>query len=259
MNYFYAYHGPANKYAFDYTVGYGVSKHDKWKIGKTKKGDFVFVIQNTKKNNHDNFALCGLFKIEEYYFDPLSVKCHRFRLSDASKLISPIPIDEMACSALLPIVKGNFSTNFKNHFCRRGVSFQAPLDHAVKKILYNKLLSGLPPIVSVIDIFNKELERASELGDEELDKAAKSSPKLPKKRMVVTEVFERNPYVVEAVLRRAKGHCEGCGRPAPFLRRSNGKPYLEVHHIEPLSAGGEDTIENAVALCPNCHREKHFG
>jgi hypothetical protein len=27
----------------------------------------------------------------------------------------------------------------------------------------------------------------------------------------------------------------------------------------PLARGGEDTVENAVAVCPNCHREAHFG
>ena len=26
-----------------------------------------------------------------------------------------------------------------------------------------------------------------------------------------------------------------------------------------LSNDGEDTVENAEALCPNCHREKHYG
>jgi 5-methylcytosine-specific restriction protein A len=26
-----------------------------------------------------------------------------------------------------------------------------------------------------------------------------------------------------------------------------------------LAEGGEDTVENALALCPNCHRRLHFG
>ncbi|WP_414449152.1 HNH endonuclease [Burkholderia sp. 22PA0099] len=49
-----------------------------------------------------------------------------------------------------------------------------------------------------------------------------------------------------------------CERPAPF-RRPNGSPYLEVHHRVRLADGGDDTVENAIALCPNCHREHHFG
>jgi 5-methylcytosine-specific restriction protein A len=39
---------------------------------------------------------------------------------------------------------------------------------------------------------------------------------------------------------------------------SKDKPFLEEHHIEWLSKGGEDTIDNAVALCPNCHRKMHI-
>ena len=26
-----------------------------------------------------------------------------------------------------------------------------------------------------------------------------------------------------------------------------------------LEAIGDDTVKNAIALCPNCHRELHFG
>jgi len=33
--------------------------------------------------------------------------------------------------------------------------------------------------------------------------------------------------------------------------------HLECHHVKWLSKEGEDTIENAVALCPNCHRKMH--
>lgn len=36
-------------------------------------------------------------------------------------------------------------------------------------------------------------------------------------------------------------------------------PYLEVHHIIFLAQGGDDTVDNAEALCPNCHRRKHYG
>ena len=45
--------------------------------------------------------------------------------------------------------------------------------------------------------------------------------------------------------------------PAPF-KDKNGNPYLENHHVEWLSKGGEDTIDNAVALCPNCHKKMHI-
>lgn len=76
---------------------------------------------------------------------------------------------------------------------------------------------------------------------------------------VSVKVYIRNPDVVAEVLNRAKGVCERCGAPAPFRRAKDNTPYLEVHHVRLLSEGGDDSVENAKALCPNCHRELHFG
>jgi 5-methylcytosine-specific restriction endonuclease McrA len=80
------------------------------------------------------------------------------------------------------------------------------------------------------------------------------------KRVQITAfAFIRNADVVAEVLLRARGHCERCRRPAPFRRKSDQSPYLEVHHRVPLAAGGPDIVANAEALCPNCHREAHHG
>ena len=73
-----------------------------------------------------------------------------------------------------------------------------------------------------------------------------------------TKVYLRDALVIEAARSRARGCCEGCGKPAPF-HTAAGWPYLEVHHVVPISRGGPDRIENVLALCPNCHREAHFG
>jgi 5-methylcytosine-specific restriction protein A len=86
-----------------------------------------------------------------------------------------------------------------------------------------------------------------------------TAPKVPRRLTVTSSVFARNPDVVAQVLFRAAGACERCGRRAPFIRRADGTPYLEVHHRIQLASGGHDTVENAVAVCPNCHREAHFG
>jgi predicted HNH restriction endonuclease len=39
----------------------------------------------------------------------------------------------------------------------------------------------------------------------------------------------------------------------------DGLPYCEIHHVVPLSEGGEDRIENVACLCPSHHREVHHG
>ena len=86
--------------------------------------------------------------------------------------------------------------------------------------------------------------------------SAKKKPDIVK---TITLQYKRNPDVVIEVLERANGICEGCNNTAPFLRVSDGTPYLEVHHKIPLSQNGDDTVENAIALCPNCHAKMHFG
>ena len=87
----------------------------------------------------------------------------------------------------------------------------------------------------------------------------KTADKFPKQKVTEVFVFDRNPDVVAEILVRANGYCEECGERAPFQRRKDGSPYLEVHHKIHLSNGGVDTVKNAEALCPNCHRKKHFG
>jgi 5-methylcytosine-specific restriction endonuclease McrA len=70
--------------------------------------------------------------------------------------------------------------------------------------------------------------------------------------------YKRNPYVKAFVLKLSKWICECCRIDAPFIKE-NGFPYLEVHHIRHLANQGSDRIQNAVALCPNCHRRMHYG
>lgn len=82
---------------------------------------------------------------------------------------------------------------------------------------------------------------------------------IPRKIAALTYVFDRDPDVVAEVLFLAKGSCQRCGSRAPFNRKSDKTPYLEVHHRIRLADGGHDTVENAEALCPNCHRFKHYG
>jgi hypothetical protein len=85
------------------------------------------------------------------------------------------------------------------------------------------------------------------------------APKVPEKYQQTTTAFKRNPDVIAQVLVRAAGACEACQKPAPFLRTTDNTPYLEVHHKVPLAADGFDTVDNAIAVCPNCHRKAHYG
>ncbi|EKA2131421.1 HNH endonuclease [Citrobacter youngae] len=71
------------------------------------------------------------------------------------------------------------------------------------------------------------------------------------------KVYIRDPMVKAWILQQSKGVCEYCGEKAPFYL-NDGSPYLETHHVIPLSSAGADTTSNCVALCPNCHRALHY-
>lgn len=80
--------------------------------------------------------------------------------------------------------------------------------------------------------------------------------KSPAQSISTVTRYARDGSVIAWVLEQASGICECCQEPAPF-ESANG-PFLEVHHVRHLADNGSDTIFNAVALCPNCHRRLHY-
>jgi hypothetical protein len=106
--------------------------------------------------------------------------------------------------------------------------------------------------------FEKEVAKSSALSQKKrLEAIAKAGTKAKK---VLREVYryERSPHVKAECLFLAKGICAHCKKPGPFEDEATKLPFLEVHHKTPLSKGGEDSVENTVALCPNCHSKEHY-
>lgn len=137
---------------------------------------------------------------------------------------------------------------------------------------YELLLAHLGDSEELLDDSEElTLERLRKLEIEELFEATKMTSSerrlcireqedIPPERIkIISYTYKRNPYVVAEALDKANGRCDRCNSEAPFIRASDNSPYLEVHHIKPLSEGGLDTLENVIALCPNCHRNLHFG
>lgn len=110
----------------------------------------------------------------------------------------------------------------------------------------------------ILDRYEATKEQTAKgMSEEELRQTAKEhSGKKSSYRSVSSTTYVRDPYIAEYAKNRAKGICQLCGQRAPFNDK-DGKPYLESHHIIWLSKGGDDSIENTVALCPNCHRKMH--
>lgn len=177
-----------------------------------------------------------------------------------------------------PFTKKTYYQALSDRFGRTQKSYEYRMQNIsyVYSLQGRQWVSGLKPARNVGANVIQRLERliaASEgqqFGltsdfDAAVEKHRKKPPKAQPKgnskpstvQSTVTQ-FVRDPEVVAWVLDQASGHCECCDLKAPFLRE-DGSPFLEVHHVQRLADGGEDTVNNAVALCPNCHRELHYG
>lgn len=102
-----------------------------------------------------------------------------------------------------------------------------------------------PTVKELIKLSNEELARRTNI---------KLIGKKVHKKDTIT--YYRDPYLKEMVKRIAGGKCQYCGEDAPFLDKNN-VPYLEEHHVKRLADGGSDTMDNVVAICPNCHCKMH--
>jgi 5-methylcytosine-specific restriction protein A len=107
-----------------------------------------------------------------------------------------------------------------------------------------------PPVVS-FEVLARDVLKQKKLIEP-------SGNQKPKSTVAAITQYQRDSSVKAWVLKQANGVCECCGSAAPFSG-ADGLPYLEVHHVQQLADGGPDTTSNAVALCPNCHREIHYG
>ncbi len=81
------------------------------------------------------------------------------------------------------------------------------------------------------------------------------------------ECYVRNTTIAEAVKSLYNYRCQVCG---DVILRTGWQRNLErkfewkflssdVHHILPLSKGGDDDRRNMLCLCPTCHRKFHSG
>lgn len=176
------------------------------------------------------------------------------------------------------VVKSAVYQGLHERFGRSAKSYEYRMQNIsyVYALLGRRWVEGLKPAKNVGTNVIATLERAiakveGQSGEpiaqfeHEVEALRKSIPKeaptgntAPAKIVSASTQFARDPRVVAWVLNAANGRCECCGKDAPFAR-IDGSPYLEVHHLKRLADGGTDRVSNAIALCPNCHRELHFG
>ena len=168
-----------------------------------------------------------------------------------SEFSPPITLQELRTA----IPKEEWNPPHQNFRGFRSITIPNAIVRHIKALRPSQPLS----LVESEHAFINQIKESLELPAEQRRQRLLSAPRMPSQITVISTVFVRNADVVAEVLLRANGICESCGSPAPFRRASDDSPYLEVHHRVRLSDGGEDTTDNALALCPNCHRQAHYG
>jgi 5-methylcytosine-specific restriction protein A len=175
-------------------------------------------------------------------------------------------------------VKKEYYTGLSEKFDRTAKAFEFRMQNIsyIYSLMGRRWLSGLRPAGNVgptnvprIQAFIEQVEGRSHPHQVSFDaevealrnkkvSAIPEGVKEPSHVYQHSTTFSRDPAVKAWVLKNANGVCECCNSPAPFMTEM-GAPFLEVHHLKPLAERGSDTITNTIALCPNCHRELHFG
>ncbi|HEX8381399.1 MAG TPA: HNH endonuclease signature motif containing protein [Allosphingosinicella sp.] len=108
---------------------------------------------------------------------------------------------------------------------------------------------------------NESRQAATISGVRTLERAAQHLD--PVLRTRISKAIERGP-IGEKVKRARGGRCQICeslGLPPVAFTKANGDPYAEAHHVVPvhrLQAGSLAAI-NIMVLCPNHHRQIHYG
>lgn len=75
--------------------------------------------------------------------------------------------------------------------------------------------------------------------------------------------YTRNPILAAKRFELSSYECEADPTHELFISRASGYPFLEAHHLIPVSLQSNfkikdlDVIENIYAICPMCHRAVH--
>lgn len=225
MKFFYAYHSPkVNNGDFIVEGGYGVKREYVHK--KVNLGDFVFIIQKTKKS--EVYELCGLYVITGHYVDHNSPNPYRFNLELVKGGKPWIKLDENEISKELKQIDGitNWS-NFKRHFCMTGATFRNPLE----KYVIDCLSSYLPEITKL----------------SEHDSSTFDPSDIDRRSLVYRQIRERRGQKKfrEALFKRYGKKClvTGC----------EITDVLEAAHISWYRGEEDNHIENGLVLRADIH------
>jgi hypothetical protein len=119
-----------------------------------------------------------------------------------------------------------------------------------------KMEDQVEPVQRTFAPLARELEALAELERQAINET-------PIATLKISKAIERGP--IGALVKKLNGYkCQICAAKGvndlSFLKK-NGTPYVEAHHVVPVSAGqiGSLATTNLMTLCANHHRQMHYG
>ena len=112
------------------------------------------------------------------------------------------------------------------------------------------------PIKPIDNLLADEVSKVAELEREALRQT-------PKAKQKTSSEIERGP--LGSMVKKATGYrcqlCEELGLPPHGFKKPNGVPYVEAHHVMPVSKLkiGSLSASNILTLCANHHKQMHYG
>ena len=193
-------------------------------------------------------------KIIEVHPEALYGKIDLHSTGDLGRGYEAGAIESFYCGREYPISEQELGTQFK--------LLLSNYDRLLKTVGTD--LQVLAPITE-IEFQDAVLEKAS--GVDELPATATQTGAVPipmQTHTGATMVHVRSPSVAAKALRDAQFMCELDAQHWTFESRAGKRPYVEAHHLIPMSKQdlfgvSIDVDANIVCLCATCHRFLHYG
>lgn len=125
---------------------------------------------------------------------------------------------------------------------------------------------------SVCEAIRKQIAKVAAMSDRKAKAEATSDPAFKDFELKWNNARDRSRTFTRWQVKRSGGRCKICGvtkqewinrilkkasawRRAFDMNRIRGNDFelLQVHHREPVKDGGTATLDNLMAICPNCH------
>ncbi|MGI9898367.1 PIN domain-containing protein [Vibrio natriegens] len=119
------------------------------------------------------------------------------------------------------------------------------------KSIHFLIFSEFLKLFNVSEEVIEDVKKSEIKSQEEAFKMAKKQHMKLRKRFLATRMKREYLAFLEQEGKDPR-ECEGCG-----YIDDGDRSILEFHHLVPLSEGGDNSFDNLLLLCPNCHRLEH--